>query len=1159
MKLGFKSNDFIGRDKELAKLLDIYEDTKAGNTNVVILEADTGIGKTRLIQELYHYLTIYDDDPNYWPDNLEDTKHTMTIVPEFDVLENNKELEMPWLWMALRCPNTDERNSRYHTTALNQIRKQVKLHLGGLIEKKRQSEDNKKAIRNGVSLFINYAFPGSGAALGLISDILSGLDNGLNTYESLRNMWNNWRTNKENQHRDRNAILAQQEYTSFIDQTMKIFSAILSTNKKEHKLPLILVVDDAQWADPLTLSFIKRLVKTSEEKKWPILILCTCWGSSLKEQNLTSTGENLAHFGALVNQSKDISQTHLIKMKKLRNSDIEQIISMELSNISTIAKKKLAMECSGDLELLWDSIKRIKNTPGFIGATGELQIPLSRLHFSSNKKKEIAREKILDLGIQKVLLLAWGSAQGIKFSKPFLERCIQKFKHEFYVDMSHFYHLETPYNLIKVKKHVLFEEMSSFNRRLYYEIAREILEDLPHRPQIEAMLLEFYIEIISTSQIDTLDSNEQITIYEEFRYQVEKSNQQAVLHELYTQAGIRLLELCLQNGFFKSCMEVGDSLISTSGLSNENYKYVLSILIKASFDAGEVDLEEKYIKLYSENTFLHNEKDQDLLGLLYKSKYHQRLFHTEKAVSLAEKAVQKASSTKDYQAYKCHEQLVNAYFYAGQNQQGFTALKIMERDFQDFLEDNERINASFHHTFSLLCHNVDLNQQVVEKASICKKAYSGFHDTYNQMLSSVNLADGYMGIGKLAEAEKEIERVYKRAKASNWVNAHNIAAICYGNILTIQGRLSEAFQYYEEGILLSKQIKHNWDLYYGLIWRSICLARFGDPLSISNLITYKMECDNRGYEYLSSLAATFSLLAAAFLAKTHPHPKEMLTSIKKDSTPGLYAQAVAAYLQLEDVIPNEKAQLMLEMIESVLKCEGIKGFPEIIRDSIQKVAKDRLVTDTLFSSFEHWEETYIQPILHFRHDVLHQLEQEYGTEPKIRSCALKCEAICCYDGVYLLEDEEEMLKTTVHRYPEYFQHLPEEFIVDGNWQNIQIGRKTAVKPHTYTSEHFPIHFEKTRCVFALENGLCSLQKAATELDFHPWKFKPTACWSFPIRWKSGKISGPPAREEQDPDYIDENYPGYSKFVPCAKHQNDGISWFKHYQQELQYLKQKIKK
>jgi hypothetical protein len=386
------------------------------------------------------------------------------------------------------------------------------LHLGGLIERKKQSTDNRKAMRNGVSLFINYAFPGSGVALELIADILAGLDNGLNTYESVKTMWNNWRNNKENHHKDRNAILAQQEYTSFIDQTMDLFSTILSTNKKDHKLPLILVVDDAQWADPLTLAFIKRLVETGTEKKWPILILCTCWESSLKAQTLTSTGEDLVHFGALVTQLKDITHTHLIQMRKLKNSDVEQIISLELSNISTAAKKKLAVDCSGDLELLWDSIKRIKNTPGFIGINGELQIPLSRLHFHSNKKKEIAREKILDLGIEKVLMLAWGSAQGIKFSKPFLTRCIEKFKHEFPVNSNHFYYLETPDNLIKIKEHVLFEEMSSFNRRLYYEIAREILEDLPHRSQVDAMLLEFYTEIISSSQIDELDSYEQITI-----------------------------------------------------------------------------------------------------------------------------------------------------------------------------------------------------------------------------------------------------------------------------------------------------------------------------------------------------------------------------------------------------------------------------------------------------------------------------------------------------------------------------------------------------------------------------------------------------------------------------------------------------------------------
>jgi chromosomal replication initiation ATPase DnaA len=105
MKQNFKSDDFIGREKELKQLLDSYNESKSGKTNLVVLEADTGIGKTRLLQELYHYLTINEDDNEYWPDNLEDTKHTMTIIPEFDTLSPEQNLKMPWLWIAMRCQN----------------------------------------------------------------------------------------------------------------------------------------------------------------------------------------------------------------------------------------------------------------------------------------------------------------------------------------------------------------------------------------------------------------------------------------------------------------------------------------------------------------------------------------------------------------------------------------------------------------------------------------------------------------------------------------------------------------------------------------------------------------------------------------------------------------------------------------------------------------------------------------------------------------------------------------------------------------------------------------------------------------------------------------------------------------------------------------------
>lgn len=122
------------------------------------------------------------------------------------------------------------------------------------------------------------------------------------------------------------------------------------------------------------------------------------------------------------------------------------------------------------------------------------------------------------------------------------------------------------------------------------------------------------------------------------------------------------------------------------------------------------------------------------------------------------------------------------------------------------------------------------------------------------------------------------------------------------------------------------------------------------------------------------------------------------------------------------------------------------------------------------------------------------------------------------------------------------------------------GRKTATKTHTYQKEGYPAHFEQTRCVFVLPNNECSLQRVATDLDYHPWKVKPRTCWLFPIRkGVNGDIKAPPKHNEQDDDYVDETYPGYIKFLPYGNDKETGLEWYKNLKQEIlydDYLKKK---
>ncbi len=172
---------------------------------------------------------------------------------------------------------------------------------------------------------------------------------------------------------------------------------------------------------------------------------------------------------------------------------------------------------------------------------------------------------------------------------------------------------------------------------------------------------------------------------------------------------------------------------------------------------------------------------------------------------------------------------------------------------------------------------------------------------------------------------------------------------------------------------------------------------------------------------------------------------------------------------------------------------------------------------------------------------------------KLCICDLnKCEARCCYDGVYLEPGEEKKIREVVASAPGFFVNLPADFIVDGSWGDTVSGPKTATKAHDYKAPDFPLHFNRTRCVFCDDDHKCLLQKLAVARSLHKWAYKPTACWMFPMRIIAGEPAPPPGPTEEDPHSIGEEYPGYSKFVPCGQHHEEGDAWESTLAEEISY-------
>ena len=146
-----------------------------------------------------------------------------------------------------------------------------------------------------------------------------------------------------------------------------------------------------------------------------------------------------------------------------------------------------------------------------------------------------------------------------------------------------------------------------------------------------------------------------------------------------------------------------------------------------------------------------------------------------------------------------------------------------------------------------------------------------------------------------------------------------------------------------------------------------------------------------------------------------------------------------------------------------------------------------------------------------------------------------CESVCCYDGVSLTFDEVMKIKLFVEDNKEYFHFLPEAYLN---------GNRTITREQEY-NDSFPEHLPKTRCIFGLENGACSLQARSIELGLHQWEIKPEPCWLFPLRVETNSLIFPFSSGSRE-------YNNFMRYFPCAK-KKTRKEWRKVMQEEIEHF------
>lgn len=277
------------RAKSLTNLIRAYDDvaaaaeavSKNGVPNnpihkVVLVHAERGLGKTRIVMELYKHLSEHCDLNHYWPDNFEQMEDRVAVMPRAETC--NYEPIIPFLWWGMQVPD----NPNPGNTLLSSI-DDLLSHLVTMRIAHKRSQNSRSALAEiadvGTDIGIEIVEAGvdiAGESVGL--GIIKRLGQSAFRIGKLIN----------NTASDANSaeIEGNNNAITVADEVLKDLDRVLNPKSKYFAhCPAVIFVDDAQYADldqPL-IAFIEKLIEQSARNAWPLLLVFTHWSKPLKD------------------------------------------------------------------------------------------------------------------------------------------------------------------------------------------------------------------------------------------------------------------------------------------------------------------------------------------------------------------------------------------------------------------------------------------------------------------------------------------------------------------------------------------------------------------------------------------------------------------------------------------------------------------------------------------------------------------------------------------------------------------------------------------------------------------------------------------------------------------------------------------------------------
>ena len=408
---------FWGRSEELAWLRGQFEACATRDTDgsfpgprMALVVAESGLGKSRLVQELYVRLT---SDPrwdppevDYWPDAFQASGEELRVVPD---MTGHRAMGPPrFAWLGARWHDPRERNRTSRSSILPELRSSLMVHAE--IHRDHQSvwadaaaKATDAARNHGLGELtgqvVDYALQsvpfggllfklGSGA-IGFARDRMAGPS-----------------SVEEETKKDRLSDAAE---------VLECFRLLLAARSA---VPVILWLDDAQWIDDDTLSFLRQLWAEAQRRRWPLFVVATHWEREWRELALGPAEAHPWSF-ALASDAASITLDHA------PDDVLSQCLNDRLPGLTANQRALMIEKAAGNFLQLHENIGELVTEPmNFIGGRTDGSLTdeaMGHIRTWKCEREERVEQRFRALEDDARKVLGWSSQLGTRFLREVVE------------------------------------------------------------------------------------------------------------------------------------------------------------------------------------------------------------------------------------------------------------------------------------------------------------------------------------------------------------------------------------------------------------------------------------------------------------------------------------------------------------------------------------------------------------------------------------------------------------------------------------------------------------------------------------------------------------------------------------------------------------------